>query len=159
MMVISTKGLSKQGVGAEAKFRFEHAQLDDVGKDVLVEGKVTKLEEGFLVQLAEHLKVDTHCDRCLKPMTLGLFGEAEEHVLQEPEEDSQLRLDGDAIDLTPLVTETAVLAWPAKLLCQEGCLGLCPSCGKDLNEETCSCTGAMTDPRFEALRNLHLEDD
>ena len=44
--------------------------------------------------------------------------------------------------------------FPVRFLCDEDCKGLCPKCGKDLNEGECSCVTKEVDPRLEPLRKL-----
>ena len=46
---------------------------------------------------------------------------------------------GDIIDLTESIREDIIIALPIKPLCAEDCKGLCPRCGKNLNEGTCGC--------------------
>ena len=46
---------------------------------------------------------------------------------------------GKPLDLTDDVREDILLSLPLKFLCQEDCRGLCPHCGQNLNEGTCSC--------------------
>jgi uncharacterized protein len=57
------------------------------------------------------------------------------------------------------VRDALMLALPARLLCREECLGLCPVCGADLNsadpEEHRHETGG--DPRWSKLSELNLE--
>ena len=44
-----------------------------------------------------------------------------------------------------------------KHLCSEDCKGLCPTCGKDLNEGPCGC-GKEVDPRLAVLAKLLDKD-
>lgn len=60
----------------------------------------------------------------------------------------------DQIDLAQLVREQFYLAVPMKPLCQDGCKGLCPQCGTNLNAGSCDCRPEWTDPRLEALKSL-----
>jgi len=46
----------------------------------------------------------------------------------------------DKIDLSNDIRETVMVDLPLKPLCQGDCRGLCPSCGINLNSETCSCS-------------------
>jgi uncharacterized protein len=39
-------------------------------------------------------------------------------------------------------------------LCDDACKGLCPQCGRNLNEGTCDCQPDTSDDRFSALRQL-----
>ena len=50
-------------------------------------------------------------------------------------------------------TETT-LALPMKPLCSEGCKGLCPQCGTNLNAASCDCSPAWKDPRLARLQVL-----
>ena len=42
-------------------------------------------------------------------------------------------------------------------LCRPDCRGLCPVCGVDLNQQSCSCGKDDIDPRWEKLKNLKFE--
>jgi DUF177 domain-containing protein len=64
--------------------------------------------------------------------------------------------DGEEIDLAPLLREQLVLAVPFAPLCAEDCKGLCPQCGADLNQTTCSCDRTPVDPRLAALKDIKL---
>ncbi len=61
---------------------------------------------------------------------------------------------GDPIELDEFLREVMALALPAKPLCQEACLGLCPQCGVDRNASACECERARPDSPFAALRAL-----
>ena len=49
----------------------------------------------------------------------------------EPD-DEELSLDGDLLDLEPVLRDAVVLALPMSPLCQEDCPGLCVECGARL---------------------------
>ncbi len=57
------------------------------------------------------------------------------------------------LDLRRAVRENWLLSAPAYVQCREDCKGLCPSCGTNLNESTCSCTITKTESRWDALLN------
>jgi uncharacterized protein len=61
---------------------------------------------------------------------------------------------GAAIDLGDLLREQFYLALPMKPLHDEGCKGLCPQCGTNLNREACECRPTWEDPRMAALKAL-----
>lgn len=48
----------------------------------------------------------------------------------------------------------APLELPQRYLCREDCRGLCPTCGKNLNEGPCGCREDNGDPRMDVLRRL-----
>jgi uncharacterized protein len=126
----------------------------------------------ILVRGSVHTRVEGECRRCLTgvaiPVTFeptlvfmsresDLGGDDEEEL----EEDDGLRLyDENAleIDLGEVVREELILAVPAWPLCHPDCRGLCPVCGADLNETTCTCTREEVDSRWAALRALKNED-
>ena len=67
--------------------------------------------------------------------------------------------ENDEIDLGALMHEQFVLSLPMKPLCSEGCKGLCPVCGTNLNKGTCDCKPVWEDPRFAALRELKTKTE
>jgi uncharacterized protein len=114
--------------------------------------------------------LELSCGRCLEPFTLAADLPFDLHYLPHTEnkgegeveiEDDDLETAfyrDDVIDLGQLMKEQFYLAVPMKPLCREGCRGLCPQCGINLNESTCNCVAAWVDPRLEALRSLPRED-
>lgn len=80
--------------------------------------------------------------------------EAEQELQQEDLEIGYYQ--GGVIDLRPFVTEQIYLALPHSPHCKEGCRGLCPVCGTNLNEKQCACTvtARTTDSPFEILKQL-----
>lgn len=58
------------------------------------------------------------------------------------------------LDLREAIRQNVLLALPTRALCQEDCAGLCPQCGKDLNQGLCDCQPEVDDSRLSALRHL-----
>ena len=50
------------------------------------------------------------------------------------EEDEVRRIDGDFLDLEPLVRDTVVLNLPLAPVCTADCAGLCVDCGQRLDD-------------------------
>jgi uncharacterized protein len=48
----------------------------------------------------------------------------------------------ESIDVTDIVRQHLILALPISPRCREGCRGLCPECGADLNAGPCACRPA-----------------
>jgi uncharacterized protein len=61
---------------------------------------------------------------------------------------------GEGILLEDVLREQVLLALPLKVICREDCKGLCPHCGKNLNQEQCSCAVPADDPRWAALKDI-----
>lgn len=62
--------------------------------------------------------------------------------------------DQEKIYLKEDIYEYAELSIPLKRLCKDDCKGLCPHCGKNLNEETCNCKDEKTHDVWEPLKKL-----
>lgn len=93
------------------------------------------------------------CRRCLLPASGTAVGEVLE-LFEDPfVEGETYPLVHDEVDLEPLARETVVLELPQAPLCREDCLGLCPTCGVDRNESTCTCAPPL-DPRWAVLDEL-----
>ena len=58
------------------------------------------------------------------------------------------------VPLRDLALEQVQLVIPMKPLCEENCLGLCPSCGANRNRETCRCDESAGDERWGALAGI-----
>lgn len=74
------------------------------------------------------------------------------------EQSQLLRRERDHLELNPaeMLWEEFSLNLPVKLLCSKYCKGLCPTCGKNLNQEECACSSDEGDPRLAALRGFKL---
>ena len=99
------------------------------------------------------------CARCLKEIQLPLeFDFSETLVLSGQETtadaDSVIFFEGKEIDVGELALNNLLLNLSTKYLCKDDCRGLCPKCGKDLNEGECDCDFVEIDPRWEKLKNF-----
>ncbi|HCT65196.1 MAG TPA: DUF177 domain-containing protein [Lachnospiraceae bacterium] len=125
---------------------------------VKVEGTVTNFEGEFLVEAKGSTTVVMNCSRCLKPTTVDVKFGIKENFSNTGKEETETFL-GDTIDLTSIVGRSILIGLPMKVVCDEDCKGLCPICGKDLNEGDCECDTTYIDPRFESLRSLFKLDE
>ena len=63
-------------------------------------------------------------------------------------------LEGEELDLLELAAEQVLLTLPMRILCNENCAGLCPTCGANRNRDSaCECPPEV-DPRWKALEGL-----
>ena len=72
---------------------------------------------------------------------------------KEMEEDESLIVD-ELIDLEEALRDAVVLELPFTPLCEDDCLGLCPECGADLNDDPEHTHDQRIDPRWEKLTGL-----
>lgn len=106
-------------------------------------------------------KLTLTCSRCLEPFEYSFDVPIEETYAPdtEGEHGEAVSFSGDLIDITPEVLKSIILALPMKSLCLEECRGLCPKCGRNLNEGRCDCENEDIDPRFNVLKDLLKEKE
>lgn len=109
--------------------------------------------------------VEIECARCLKPYQLQLNG-AVEFSIQEVADIRKIRRDEipdtefiisgktAEVDISGPVREALILEIPLMPLCADACLGICPICGNNRNEQLCDCKVDKTDSRWEDLHDL-----
>jgi len=107
------------------------------GKTILVRGQIM----GIAV---------LECIRCLEKFPyninaeVNLVYENDQDLLKipkefNPEEDVIFYYDGKTLDPSQELRDSLLLELPSFPLCSESCLGLCPVCGTNRNNNTCSC--------------------
>lgn len=129
-----------------------------VSEPVLAEGNVRNTAGVLVMQGSIATTIHGICDRCASefhrkvefPIDVVLVTKLES---EENEDEWVFPLEGDSADLDDIVRTVFVLNLDSKLLCKENCKGLCPQCGKNLNDGPCNCRKEL-DPRFAALKQL-----
>jgi len=139
-----------------------------LGLDLRLESVV----EGVLVSGTVSATVTGECVRCLDPVSRHLEVGVQElwthqgrdagrpaSAGEEAEETDELpRLDGDLLDLEPVLRDAVVLALPLQPLCRDDCPGLCSECGARLADDPGHQHDAV-DPRWAALEQLPRRTD
>jgi uncharacterized protein len=95
------------------------------------------------------------CRRCLERASGGLELAVRELYTEDGDGEETYTLEGDDVDLEPLVRDAVLLELPQAPLCRPDCAGLCPTCGVNRNVERCGCA-AVADPRWQALDVLRV---
>ena len=129
-----------------------------VSEPVLAQGVVRNTAGVLLMKGNITTTIHGTCDRCAAefdrkidfPIDVVLVTELSN---EENEDEWVFPLQGDSADLDDIVRTVFVLNLDSKLLCSDDCKGLCPHCGKNLNDGPCLCQKEL-DPRFAALRQL-----
>ena len=116
---------------------------------VHVAGAVTYGGNEFLLTGSLSARVQLLCRRCLAPVEKDVLMEFSEEIDEE-----EASGEDPVVDVEDVATQLWVTAIPMQVLCREDCKGLCPICGKDLNEGGCDCPQDDADPRLEVLRGL-----
>jgi uncharacterized protein len=125
-----------------------------------ITGKVQNMAGYMTLQMMVKIPYTTHCARCFREIQkifttnyekpIAVIGSLED---QTNEEYLSVQKNG-MLDPDPAITEIMLLDFPSIDLCKETCKGLCPKCGKDLNEGDCSCPKKEMDPRWAILGKL-----
>ena len=127
-----------------------------------VTGTAENRADLFLLHLHADYTVHTACARCLKPLRLAQQLDVERVLVDSVEDEEKLGeeeivlIENDAVDLDAVVREAVIWSAQMSYLCKADCLGLCPRCGKDLNEGPCGCK-PEPDERFAALADLKFD--
>jgi len=131
----------------------EHHGKNEVIQDIRLRGRLST-------------RLELQCARCLEPITQEIKREFE--LLYRPlgtdagrdelsVTDAEAEIgyyQGGGLLLEDVLREQVLLALPLKITCREDCKGLCPQCGKNLNQEQCSCSTEVADPRWDALKEV-----
>jgi uncharacterized protein len=119
--------------------------------------RVTRTPQGILLQADLHAQTELECVRCLTGFvqTLNInFTELYAFSQRYVTDSGLLMPETGIIDLHPVLREYAMLEIPISPLCKPNCKGLCPICGNNLNESTCSHEDDPGDPRLASLKAL-----
>ncbi|MCX5800388.1 MAG: DUF177 domain-containing protein [Candidatus Eisenbacteria bacterium] len=159
------------------EFRETVASLDmgslstALSSEVLVKLKLHKHENEIIVWGTSSLTVTEECSRCLESFDREFdvqfeafcdkigTRKGEERSGEVEGETFTVYHDGKILDLRPCLREAIVLSLPIKPLCKENCNGLCPICGKNLNDGACNCPRDKTGARWSILERLNKEKE
>ena len=124
---------------------------------------ISNAGEGIILLGTVDVVATYDCSRCLEPFSRAITGSIEGSVTSPERRDSVgedeewYPLGEDrSLDLMPAVEAALAIEIPYAPLHDEECRGICPTCGCDLNRDTCSCPEASGDPDhpFAALKDL-----
>lgn len=113
------------------------AQLID--KEVLITGNL-------------HVMLDCQCVRCLQPFS-HLVELKDWSCLIQTHGDDEVEIRGDCIDLTPIIREDLLLAFPRHPLCRADCRGIAYESGTPTKVPTNEPTGSV----WDQLNRLKLD--
>ena len=136
----------------------EHHGKRNIVKDIRLAGKfATSLE--------------LSCARCLEPVVQDVnrsfdllyrpqgADAGQEEISVTTAEAEIGYYQGDGLLLEDALREQVLLTVPLKVICREDCKGLCPTCGKNRNLESCSCVQPHEDPRWAGLKEIREKLD
>ena len=145
-----TIDLSKEEVGFEFPFR----------QPVRLEGEVSDDAGAITLSATVYAHVTTRCARCGKPVEYDKETDVEFLLVKEQEgEEEDLRddvylVESDVVELDDILIPELILDMEMAVVCDEDCKGLCPKCGKNLNQGECGCVVKEVDPRLAVLQKF-----
>jgi len=161
--------------GKEIKLTVSIEDLNSSGEEIRLKEPVTlkafvkRSGDKVLIKGALQTLLQIECSRCLEEFLCHIDESFTVTFLpsRERPKESDLELESDdldisfynerTIDLSALVREQLLLAIPMNPVCTLSCRGLCPECGKNLNEGRCYCSQSKGDSRWSKSRRF--EDD
>ena len=132
-----------------------------VGTDVELDLRLESVVEGVLVSGTATAPLSGECGRCLEPVTDTVAVDLQElfaYADSDDQDEDVSLMEGDLLDLEPVLRDAVVLDLPFQPLCRPDCTGLCPRCGANLNDEPDHEHGADNDPRWDALLKFERDD-
>jgi uncharacterized protein len=168
-LVLDTRELGRRP-GSQRRKAFSAPAPADLGIEVLrvPEGSPIDLElrleavmEGVLVTGTASAALVGECARCLEEIRDEIVADFQELFVYEEsdtathaEDEDVSRLEGDLLDLEPLLRDAVVLMLPFQPLCQDDCPGLCTECGARLADDPGHQHDDPIDPRWAKLSGL-----
>lgn len=133
------------------------------GDDVELDLRLEAVMEGVLVSGAVRTRVVGECVRCLDEVVddvdvslqeLYVYPARAEVAAENGDDEEDVReLDGDLVDVEPVLRDALVTALPFQPLCRIDCPGLCSICGAHLADDP-EHSHETLDPRWAALGGL-----
>jgi uncharacterized protein len=111
-----------------------------------------------------HAVLRLSCVRCLTEAELPLDiefmeefasqGTAADVETMDRDEPETAAVSDFVLDAGELARQQMVANLPMALVCRPDCRGICPTCGKNLNEGACECEPTPADDRWAKLQDL-----
>lgn len=129
--------------------------------------KMDKSHSQIVLDCSLWVKAKFVCDRCSEEFVKVIdndFKLTYMYAKEAASKNDNLNLyyitpETDKINLKEDIKEYALLSIPMKRLCKEECKGLCPRCGKNLNDGPCECKNDEINPIWNDLLKLKRDPD
>ena len=107
-----------------------------------IEGEVEVYDDRAFLAGRLTFGINAKCSRCLKDAHTTITVEFDEEFRPAPCEETDVNVyERDRIDVSAFAEQLILTNMPYTVYCKEDCSGLCPECGKDLNDGDCGCNG------------------
>jgi len=140
--------------GTSYKFELDDKVTFDIEKNADIKSNIQgyvsfmKVDGGILVTINDlHLELGLECMKCMKSFDYQITSESVarvflfEHEKQDSDVFDEYYVDMKSflIDITDFLRQEIILHFPMIPVCSSSCKGLCPLCGKNLNDGDCDC--------------------
>ncbi len=159
MFQVDLDALDRGPVNVSRSIASDDPLFDDIDfeltRPVLVSGRLSNASlHRFYWQGSIATDVNATCRRCLSSTPCQVDAQVNWVFTEDQETDDPsayvVPAGADVLDLSEAIREELILALEAYVLCREDCRGMCPSCGTDLNTNSCDCR-PPSDLRWAAL--------
>jgi uncharacterized protein len=129
------------------------------GSDIAIELRLEAVMDGVLATGTASAQATGECVRCLVDLDDEIVVDFQELYLYADAGEEELSLEGDLLDLEPVLRDAVVLTLPQNPVCGPECPGLCPECGARLADDPDHTHGDAIDPRWAALSRMTETDN
>ncbi|MDQ3880197.1 MAG: DUF177 domain-containing protein [Chloroflexota bacterium] len=171
-MILNVAGLLREQPGVTRGYRLRDYYVN-LAPEVELAGPISghlrlqRTNRSVLVRGEVHAAVRRTCGRCTDAYVENARVRLDEEFLPtldittgapvavRGDREEALRINAHhEIDLLPVVRDELALTEPMLALCRPDCPGLCPGCGRRLDEGSCSCVVDEGDERLAVLARL-----
>jgi uncharacterized protein len=137
-------------------FEFGGQRYVPVPEKLPAEFVITRAMTGTVFALRFTARLHGPCYRCLGDAVLNVPIDVREYQAASPDDDELTTpyVTNDLLDVSGWARDAVALALPDQILCRDDCAGLCPECGRNLNDEPHTHEQEHGDPRWAALEAL-----
>ena len=153
----SPKGQSKKvSYDVDLKDFYFDGEKIKAPEKIVISGETTYKDEVIILNANLKGNLELICSRCLDTFIYPIDIDIEERFTNDESksDDEIVFVKSDSVDITEIIENAMISTLPIKRLCSEKCKGLCQSCGKNLNKETCTCQVEDVDIRLAGLKAL-----
>lgn len=158
--------------GSEEHYHLETAVFDfmdedwQLAKPLVIDAEISHQDKILYLKGHANTAVKGICSRCLEQVVVPVECSFAEQLLYTKDvslfshlavgevEEKYFIYDNDTLEITDIIRESILAVLPLKILCKDDCRGLCPKCGKNLNQGQCDCDLHEVDPRLAILAKL-----
>lgn len=170
MLMNLTDMFTSEGKVKNVSVPYERDSFSSMGNEYPITDRseagftLTNAGQGRVVVEGElQLTLSVPCDRCLQSVAVPLTvtfshevaaPEGDGGISENASDEEQCFVFGYELDTDTLIDNEILIQMPVKVLCREDCKGICPTCGRNLNEGECGCDNFVPDPRMAAIKDI-----